>query len=99
MLLPELEWQNMKGLFICLFSPGLFTPINKKRTVAHIQTLSAAGVAPGRMSVSATAYRLIGEMVISNNLKNITETARYDWLNSFLRRNPELSCTELNPFL
>jgi hypothetical protein len=43
------------------------------------------------MSVRAAAQRLVGAMVISNNFRNETETARFDWLNPFLQRNPELN--------
>jgi hypothetical protein len=70
---------------------GLFGPINEKKIVAHIQTLSAAGFPPDRLSVRATAYRLAKEMRISNNFNDETKTAGHDWLNSFLRRNTKLS--------
>jgi hypothetical protein len=46
--------------------------------IAHIQTLRAAGFAPHRQTVRATAYQFPKEMVISNNSSDETETAGYD---------------------
>jgi hypothetical protein len=66
----------------------------RKKIVAHIQALSAAGFAPDRLSVRATAYRLAKEIGIFNNFNDVTETTGYDWLTSFLRRNPELSLSQ-----
>jgi hypothetical protein len=78
---------------------GLFEPINEEKIVAHIQALSAAGFAPDRLSVRATEYRLAKEMGTSNNFNDETETAGCDWLNSFLRRNTELSYARRTAFL
>lgn len=57
----------------------------------HIKNLSAAGFSPDRTTVRSIAYRLAKELGIPNKFNDVNEMAGYDWLNSFLKRNPELS--------
>ncbi|KAJ8934493.1 hypothetical protein NQ318_012469 [Aromia moschata] len=56
---------------------------NEKRLVKHIQKLEHAGFAPNRLTVRRLAYQFAQKFEKS--------AAGYDWLKSFLERNPCLS--------
>ena len=72
----------------------MFGSENERKLVIHIKALAAAGVAPDRLTMRRVAYRMAKELGIPNKFNNETETAGYDWLNSFLRRNPDLAIRE-----
>lgn len=64
---------------------------NEKRLVRHIQNLSSVGFAPDRQTVRVLAYKFAEKLNISHKFSKECEMAGYAWLNSFLRRNPELT--------
>lgn len=63
---------------------SLFGKENENKLVQHIQKLQSRGFCP-------IAYKFAEALQIKHNFNNEKEIAGYDWLNSFLRRNPILT--------
>lgn len=70
---------------------GIFGIENEKRLVRHIQRLEKAGFAPDRETIRSLAYQFAEKLQLKHPFNTETQLAGYDWLNSFLRRNTELS--------
>lgn len=64
---------------------------NEKKMVAHIKKLQSRGFTPSRDSVRSMAYHLAVSLQLKHSFSNDSKQAGYDWLSSFLFRNPELS--------
>lgn len=64
---------------------------NEKKIVGHIKKLQSRGFTPTRDSVRSMAYYLAESLQLKHNFNHETKQAGYDWLSSFLVRNPELS--------
>lgn len=64
---------------------------NEKRMVRHIQRLEQSGFAPNRDTVRSLAYKFGEELGLGHTFNQETQMAGYDWLNSFFKRNPELT--------
>ncbi|KAJ8938481.1 hypothetical protein NQ318_007117 [Aromia moschata] len=70
---------------------------NEKRLVKHIQKLQHAGFAPNRLTVRRLAYQFVQKLGLeksfesNSNANKEKSAAGYDWLRSFLERNPCLS--------
>ena len=70
---------------------GVLGYANEKRLVAHIQRLASSGFAPDRPTVRRLAYQFAEKLGIKHSFSHVKQMAGYDWLASFLERNPELS--------
>lgn len=64
---------------------------NEAKIVAHIKKLQKHGFAPTRTSVRSMAFELAETLTISHKFNKESRKAGYPWLDSFLRRNKELS--------
>lgn len=64
---------------------------NEKKIVAHIQKLQNRGFTPCRDSVRSMAFELAEKLKLPHTFNKETKRAGYDWLQSFLTRNPNLS--------
>lgn len=64
---------------------------NERKMVHHIKKLQAQGFAPTRADVQGMAFMLAEKLNIKHNFDREREKAGYDWLQSFLSRNPDLS--------
>jgi hypothetical protein len=74
-----------------MLQSNIFGVGNEKRLVQHIQLLEKPGFAPGRKTIRTIAFQFAEKLGLSHRFCAETKMAGYDWLNSFLRRNPELS--------
>lgn len=63
----------------------------EKKMVAHIKKLQRFGFSPTMDDVREMAFRLAEKLHIQHKFNKEEEKAGYDWLKSFLRRNPDLS--------
>jgi len=63
----------------------------EKKIVIHINKLQERGFTPTRLEVRRMAFYLAEQLKIQHRFNRQAELAGYDWLSSFLRRNPELS--------
>ncbi|KAB0799206.1 hypothetical protein PPYR_07086 [Photinus pyralis] len=63
----------------------------EKKMVQHIKRLQERGFTPTRLDVREMAFRLAEKLKIPHKFDSEKQLAGYDWLASFLRRNPELS--------
>lgn len=70
---------------------GVFGIQNEKRLVIHIQSLEKVGFAPGRETIRSLAFQFAEKLGLNHRFNKDSGMAGYDWLQSFLRRNPELS--------
>lgn len=70
---------------------GLFGIETEKKIVAHVLELGNAGFSPDRTTIRAIAYQFAAELGLSHKFNKDTQLAGYDWLTSFLERNPCLS--------
>ncbi|XP_067011045.2 uncharacterized protein [Anabrus simplex] len=70
---------------------GVFGEENEKRLVTHIQKLCSAGFAPDKQTVRRLAYQFAEKLKLGHKFSDKKKMAGPDWLNSFLRRNGELS--------
>lgn len=61
------------------------------KLVRHIKTLQKFGFAPDRDSVRIWAFELAEQMKIKHRFNKDIGKAGYDWLYSFLRRQPSIS--------
>ena len=64
---------------------------NEKKLSGHIKELQKKGFPLTRDDVRRIAYDFANQLNIKHNFNNNEERAGYDWLNSFLRRNTDLS--------
>lgn len=71
--------------------PSLLGTENEKKVVTHITKLQSRGFTPSRDSVRSMAYYLAESLKLKHNFNHELMKAGYDWLSSFLTRNPELS--------
>ncbi|KAJ8866968.1 hypothetical protein PR048_032830 [Dryococelus australis] len=62
-----------------------------KRPLLNIQKLQTHVFRPSRSCVRSMAFRLAEKLKIKHNFDLESQNACYDWLQSFLIRNPELS--------
>lgn len=70
---------------------GCLGSANEKRLVKHIQKLEKCGFAPDREAIRCLAYQFAEKLKIKHRFNHETNMAGYDWLNSFLLRNQEIS--------
>lgn len=70
---------------------GILGTENEKRLVTHIQKLEKVGFAPDRDTIRSLAYQFAEKIGIRHKFNRETQMAGYDWLESFLCRNKELS--------
>lgn len=63
---------------------------NEKRLVQLINTLSDCGFAPSKSDVRSMAFEFVEKLKIPHKFNRKSRRAGYDWLKSFLERNPEL---------
>nr|CAI5839174.1 unnamed protein product [Callosobruchus analis] len=71
--------------------PAVLGDENEKKNVAHIIKMQNRGFAPTRSMVRSMAYHLAEQLKIKHSFNKENEKAGFDWLKSFLRRNPHLS--------
>lgn len=71
--------------------PSVLGIENEQKIKIHIQKLQKHGFAPTRQCVRSTAYDLAERLKIKHPFNKTTKLAGYDWLNMFLKRNPDLS--------
>lgn len=64
---------------------------HERRLVAHIKQLAVAGFAPDRALVKFIAFQFAEKLNIQHRFSQEKKMAGYDWLRSFLQRNPDLS--------
>lgn len=64
---------------------------NESKLVAHIKKLQKSGFSPTRREVRTMAYKLVVQLGLKHNFNNDLGMAGDEWMQSFLRRNPELS--------
>lgn len=64
---------------------------NEQKLVKHIKKLQSCGFSPTRDSVRTMAFKLAKQMNYKNSFNEQTQKAGYDWLQSFLTRNPSLA--------
>ncbi|XP_054706771.1 uncharacterized protein LOC129216581 [Uloborus diversus] len=70
---------------------GVFGVENEKRLVKHIQRLEKCGFAPDKETIRTLAFQFAEKLGLNHRFNLESRMAGYDWLSSFLRRNPELS--------
>lgn len=70
---------------------GCLGTANEKRLVKHVQKLEKCGFALDRESLRFLAYQFAEKLKIKHRFNRETQLAGYDWLNSFLLRNQEVS--------
>lgn len=70
---------------------GILGIDNEKRLVRHVKKLQTAGFAPDRETLRTLCFQFAEKLGIRHHFNRETGMAGYDWLNSFLRRNKELS--------
>lgn len=86
--------RKIKGDIVSKCSLGrnsVLGPENERKIVAHITKLQAAGFTPDRDTVRSMAFKLANQLGIQHTFNFDNDMAEYDWLQSFLRRNPQLS--------
>nr|CAI5838031.1 unnamed protein product [Callosobruchus analis] len=71
--------------------PAVLGDENEKKIVAHIIKTQNRGFAPTRSMARSMAYHLAEQLKIKHSFNKENEKAGFDWLKSFLRRNPHLS--------
>ncbi|XP_071051794.1 uncharacterized protein [Onthophagus taurus] len=71
--------------------PSLLGTENEKKIVAHIKKLQSHGFTPTRDSVRYMAYYFAESLKLVHSFNTERKQAGYDWLLSFLSRNPQLS--------
>nr|XP_022906536.1 uncharacterized protein LOC111418265 [Onthophagus taurus] len=71
--------------------PSLLGTENEKKIAAHIKKLQSHGFTPTRDSVRYMAYYLAESLKLVHSFNTERKQAGYDWLLSFLSRNPQLS--------
>lgn len=64
---------------------------NEKRIAAHIQKLQNRGFSACRNSVRSMAFELAEKLKLPHTFNKETKRAGYDWLQSFIIRNSNLS--------
>lgn len=64
---------------------------NEQKIVGHITKLQASGFSPSRDTVKSMAFELANKLGIQHTFNSENRMAGFDWLQSFLRRNPKLS--------
>ena len=64
---------------------------NERKIVLHIKKLQDRGFTPSRDSVRSMAFQLAEQLNIKHTFCVESKKAGYDWLTSFLARNPDLS--------
>lgn len=70
---------------------GLLGVENEKLLASHIQRLSAMGFVLDRLAIRKIAFQFAELLKIDHPFNKEKEVAGWDWLYSFLRRNPQLS--------
>lgn len=71
--------------------PSILGSENELKLKNHIQKLEKHGFAPTRDCVRAMAFNLAEQLNIKHTFNREKGLAGYDWLNMFLKRNPDLS--------
>lgn len=70
---------------------GVFGRENEKRLVKHIKRLASLGFAPERRLVRRMAFQFAQSLGLKHSFNLEKQEAGYDWMMSFLERNPEIS--------
>lgn len=70
---------------------GVFGRENEKRLAKHIKRLASSGFAPDQRSVRRMAFQFAQSLGLKHPFNMEKQEAGYDWMMSFLERNPEIS--------
>ena len=70
---------------------GVLGQDNEKRLVLHIQRLANMGFAPDQRTVRRLAFQFAENLQLKHPFNQRNRAAGYDWMLSFLERNPNLS--------
>lgn len=71
--------------------PSILGEVNERKIVGHIKKLQKYGFAPTRNSVRSMAFHLAERLKLNHKFDRENQMAGYDWLKSFLSRNPDLT--------
>ena len=76
---------------VALGPEGVFGRENEKRLVVHIKRLAAMGFPLDRRSLRQLAFQFAEKLELKHPFNVEKREAGYDWMMSFLERNPDLS--------